>query len=305
MELVIVTAKAVAKIFIYLSVGFIASKAGIFSKEGSDATSKLLIYIFCPVLAMASFLKEYDPALLKGMLLSLGLELLYYLIAYVIGRIIFGKNNPNMEVERACTMYHNCGFIGMPIASMVLGAEGVVYQAIRLCVFQFVFFTQANMMFAGKVNRKELLKSLKSPSIICASIGLVIFVTQFQVPSVVKDAIIGLGNAATPVAMIIAGGIIARTDMIAILKRKRMYLVNFLKLIALPMIMALICKALDIPRVVSIAAVIAAACPQANFPNIYAEMYDKDAGYSLGIFGFGTLASMVTIPLMIVFYGIL
>lgn len=305
MELVLVAAKAVAKIFIYVLVGFVACKAGVFDKNVSDGASKILINICCPALAMASFFREYNPELLKGIGISVILELCYYAIAIGIGLVFSKKDNPNKEIERASVMYHNCGFIGIPIAQMILGPEGVIYQAIRLALFHFVFFTHATLLFAGKVDKKSLVKTLLSPAVVCAVLGVVVYLTQFQLPSIIEESIVGIGNAATPLGMMIAGGIIARTDMLAILKRKRVYLICLIKLIIMPLIMALICKALGLPDTLSIAAVIAAACPQANFINIYSEMYGKDSGYSLGIFGFGTLVSMATIPLMVIIYGLL
>lgn len=305
MELTIVAAKAVLKIFIMVAIGFFAAKVKILTKEVSDGASKILINICCPVLAMTSFFREYDPSLVKGLLLSALLGILYYALGIGLGLLLSKNDNPDKEVERICMMYQNIGFIGLPIAQMILGADGVLFTAVHLAMFQFVFFSHGILVFSGKIDKKNLLSTLKSPCILCALVGLVIFVTRIPVPEIISAPLNSIGSCATPLGMMIAGGIIARSDMSAVIKNIRTYLVCAVKLLVLPLLVMAIAKLLGAPQAVAVAAIISASCPQAGFDVIYSEMYGKNAAYASGIFSLGTLACMITIPALVALYGIL
>ncbi|MDO5331520.1 MAG: AEC family transporter [Bacillota bacterium] len=305
MELTIVAAKAVLKIFIMVALGFVAAKAKILTKEVSDGAAKILINICCPVLAMTSFFREYDPSLVKGLLLSVLFGLLYYAAGIGLGYVFVKKDNPNKEVERIAIMYQNIGFIGLPIAQMILGADGVIYTAVHLALFQFVFFSHGILVFSGKVDKKSLLKTFKSPCILCALAGLIIFLFRIPVPEILSASLNSVGSCATPLGMMIAGGIIARSDMKAVMKNARTYLICALKLLALPLIIIALGKIFSVPEAVAISAIISAGCPQASFDVIYAEMYGKNSAYASGIFSLGTLVCMITIPLLVAFYGVI
>jgi len=304
MSLTAVAAQAVLKIFIMVVIGFAASKLGFLTKEVSDGASKVLINICCPILAMTSFFREYDPSLVKGLLLSVALGLAYYLVAIGLGYIFVRKGNPNLEVERICIIYQNIGFIGLPIAQMILGADGVIFTAVHLALFQFVFFSHGILVYSGNINKKSLLNTLKSPCIICAVVGLLVFCFRIQVPSLLSSALGSIGGCATPLGMMIAGGIIARSDMKAVVKNVRTYLISFIKLIVLPLVMMVLCKVFSAPDAVAVSVIISASCPLAMFDVVYAEMYGKDSAYASGIFSLTTLACMLTIPLMVILYGL-
>ena len=304
MNLVSITASAVVKIIIMTAIGFAAAKAGILTKEVSDGCTKVLLNVIMPFMVISSFFKEYDPALLKGIGISFLLWLVYAAIGILIGLVFVKKNNPNLEVERICLMYQNAGFVGLPIAEMLFGQIGVIYLAIYVACFHLFFFTHGTMVFSGKITRENFIKSVKSPMIPSIIIGLIIFLAQIKLPTQISSPLSSIGACATPLGMIISGGIIARSDISSTLRNKRAYLICAIKMIILPLIILAVSLLLKLEQTIAVCAVVMAACPIAAFDVMFAEIYKKDAAYASGMFGLTTIVCIATIPLLVMLYGI-
>ena len=223
----------------------------------------------------------------------------------MFGFIFVRRQNKNCAVARICIVFQNYGFVGLPLTSLVFGSEGVVYGAIHLAIFQFFFYTFGIMILSGKFNIKSFVNCFKSPGIVCAIIGALIFSFRIPVPDIIQTPINAIGNCATPLGMIIAGGIIARSDMRPVLKNGLTYVVAFLKLLVLPFCIIGLTKVFNIPDIIAVTAVISAACPQANYCNVYSELYGKDSALSSGIFSLCTLLCIITIPAVVALYGII
>lgn len=304
MNLVSVTASAVVKIIIMTAVGFVAAKANILTKEASDGCTKVLVNVMVPFMIISSFFRQYDPELLKGMGISLLLFLVYAAAGVVIGLVAVKKNNPNLEVERVCLMYQNAGFIGLPIAEMLFGQVGVIYLAVHVACFNLFFFTHGIMVYTNRITKENFIKSLKSPVIPSIIIGLIIFLANIKLPAQISSPISSVGACATPLGMMISGGIIARSDIAATLKNKRVYLICGIKMIVLLLIVLVTAGLFRLEQTVGVCAVVMAACPTAAFDVMFAEIHKKNSAYASGMFGLTTIMCIVTIPLFVMLYGI-
>jgi len=304
MNLVSVTASAVEKIVIMTAIGFVAAKANILTKEASDGCTKVLVNAIMPFMVISSFFKEYDPELLKGMGASFVLWLVYAAMGIVLGLVFVKKNNPNLEVERICIMYQNVGFIGLPIAEMLFGKVGVIYMAIHVACFNLFFFTHGIMVFSNKITKENFLKSIKAPIIPAIVIGLIIFLAKINLPVQITSTISSVGSCATPLGMMISGGIIARSNIASTLKNKRAYLICAIKMIFLPLIMLAVAVIIKLEQTIAVSSIVMAACPLAAFDVMFTEMYKKDSAYASGLFGLTTVVSIVSIPLFVMLYGI-
>jgi predicted permease len=102
----------------------------------------------------------------------------------------------------------------------------------------------------------------------------------------------------TPLAMLVAGVTIAQTDVRKLLIKPRIYYISFVKLLLIPIVMFFIFRLFEIPNVVLLTSVLAAACPTAVTVNLFSIRYEKNFLYASEVFAISTMASMITIPLV-------
>ncbi len=290
----------ILKMLLLLLLGYLCYRIGIIDQAGNRMLANLLLMVVNPILAVMSLQTEYSPRLVRGLLLT-------YLLAFLvhIGAILFttvlirSKDNPDCGIERFCSMYSNCGFIGIPLVQSVLGGEGVLYITAYMTVFNLFSWTHGLAIITGKASGKDLKKGLLSPMVIASCIGLILFFTQIRLPSVLADSLNYVAGMNTPLAMIIAGTSVAQSDLLGMLKQKRLYLVCAFKLLAIPALVLAALACFRIESTVAYTILIAAACPVAATGTAFTLRYQKNYRYCSELYAFSTVLSLVTIPLFI------
>lgn len=155
----------------------------------------------------------------------------------------------------------------------------------------------------GKKDLKAIARELLSPSIIATVSGFLFFLLRISIPTVLLEPLNYLAGMNTPLAMLVAGATIAQTDIVKLLKKVRVYYVSFLKLLFMPIVMLLIFSLFEIPKIVLLTSILAAACPTAVTITLFSIRYEKNSYYSSELFAVTTLLSIVTIPLVMTLAG--
>ena len=136
MELSLILLKQVIVMLVYLGLGAIGYKCGLISVEGNKSISNWVLYIANPLLIFISFQQDFSVKLLKGRGMTSIFTIVGYLICSPLAMLFIGKKeNRETEIERFSTIYSNCGFMGIPLAKVLLGSEGVFY----ITAFNMVF----------------------------------------------------------------------------------------------------------------------------------------------------------------------
>ena len=272
--------------------GVLCSKTGIISKESNKDLSKFLMQIINPVVIFMSYQTDYRPELVKNLMLTFLLSGISYAVflscCYIFIR---KKDGRDTEIERFSSVYSNCGFMGIPLVTALFGSEGVFYLAAFITMFNLIAWTQGMIMLTGERDMKQALKVLYSPTVISIVLGLVAFAFHIRLPEV----------PATAIAMIVSGVTMADTNIPALLRKKRVYYVCFLKLLLFPallsVILALIARNID--EKVLLTVIVAAAAPPAALCTLQCVRYGKNSLFASEIFTFGTVLSLGTLPLIV------
>lgn len=286
---------------ILMMIGVLCSKTKLIDEQMNNKLSSFLLFLVTPVVIFKSFQREYEPALLNGLLLSLllsfGVFLLCFLVAYVFNR----KNkNPNREAEIFACIYPNAGFIGIPLINGVLGSEGVFYLTVYIVVFNFFNWTHGVMLMSGTKNKGALKKVLLTPGLLATFVGLSFFLLQIHLPDVLLEPLDMINNMNTPLAMLVSGYALSRTSIFSILKNKMMYIICALRLLVTPLLVILILSFLpNIPELLRSTFIIVSACPIGVTIVLFSYTYKKDYIYATELMVASTILSMFTIPLVI------
>lgn len=295
---------AVIKMFLIVFVGIIAAKVKIITKDNMLVLTKMTLYVFTPALVVNSFIQEFDDEKLRGILVSAALCAAYYIIGAIIASILISKSRSSYRTKRACVIYLNCGYVGIPLAQSIFGAEAVLYMSVHLALAPLFMWTYCPMLLSGKFDKRSLVKNIVSPPMLASIIGLVIFIFRIPIPEVIHTPLASVGGCASPLSLIIAGAIIAQSDIKAALKQFDTYLVCLLRLIVIPAIMIPITLLFrqSCPQLALSVSMLAAVTPVASAVQMAAQLYEGDDRCAALMFAISTLMCIITIPLMLTLY---
>lgn len=277
-----------------------------FQKKVLDDTvivklSNFLLIIVNPLVIFVSYQMDFDEALLQNLLLTLGLSAVTFALQIVLIHLLLpAKGNLNADIERLSAIYGNCGFIGIPLVSSLFGREGVFYMTAYLTVFYLFFWTHGVILMAGKTDVKSTAKNLLSPAIVGVVLGLVCFLTKIRMPSVLVEAMDSVGSMNTPLAMLVAGATLGKSNLVECLKKKRIYWISALKLLLVPAIMIPVLLAMAVPSEVVVTLLIASGCPVGACCTMFALKYKQDGTYASQMFAVSTVLSAMSIPLLVI-----
>lgn len=295
-----------AVMLVLIGLGMLCAKIGLLTEKSTKELSTLLLQIVNPVLILLSYQKEYKPEYLKNLLFAVLISALTFAASMIIGLVFFRKREGReAEIERFSVMYSNCAFMGIPLINALYGAEGVFYLTAYLTVFNLLVWSHGVILMSGERSFRSVVKVFYSTTMIAIYIGLITFFGRITLPVFVTDCLGYIGSLNTPLAMLVAGGTVYRSDILKALKNIRVYLVTAVKLLLVPLAAILICLPFGIDKTVLLTIIVAASAPSATMCTLFSIRYDRNTAYASEIFALTTVLSVVTMPLMVKVYDLL
>lgn len=297
----------IAEMFVIFLCGVLVYKVGLIDARAVRKMSDLLLLFITPLLIFQSYQMDFDAGLLRGLLWTLAASALTFALSIVLSEILFHQKGPDTPVEKTAVVYSNCAFIGIPLISGLLGGEGVFYMTAFSTMFNLLLWTHGvlvmnpgNSSDSGKSRGffVSLLKNLLTPAIFAVAAGLVCFVLQIRLPSILSEPFDMIASMNTPLAMIIAGANLAQSDFRKSLKKGRIYVICLIKLLLFPAASLLLLRLLPLDYPVAFTVFIAVACPTAATTIMFADRYGQNAPYASELFVMTTVLSGVSIPLL-------
>lgn len=290
----------VAVLYLMVLVGFVCDKVKIFSEETAKKVVDLLLYIITPSLLIDSFIgMEKSPDTVKKFFLSLALMFGVHIIAIVLFMPFFRKDNSKDPVYKFASIYGNTGYMALPLAQAVLGSQGVFYCANGVAAYNVMTFTHGVKVMQGKKFKISFKSLVLNPGVVAVLIGLPIFLLQIPVPYVIAKPVELIGSLNSPVAMLIFGTYISRTNMLQMFKIKQIYLTALLKLIVMPLACMGIFALCGVRGTLLVACTITASVPSGNNTFMFASKYGRDAQAASQTVSLVSFMSIITMPFMI------
>ena len=103
----------------------------------------------------------------------------------------------------------------------------------------------------------------------------------------------------TPLAMLIAGISVAQTDLLSMLRNRKLYLISASKLLLMPALLLVVLVLIPFDPMVGCTMLVASACPVAASGTAFALRFHKNSLYASELYAFTTVTSLVTIPLFV------
>ncbi len=297
-------AMQVAVLYVIVAVGFICDRVGLYTEKAARLTNDLLFYIVTPAIIVQSFTSiVYTRESLRNLLLSFLGGTALHVLAILISLPFFRKGDKHTaNVYKFACVYGNVGYMALPLAAAVLGDEGVFFCSGVLIPFNIFAFTHGVHLMAGASGdeAKFHVKSLfLNPGVISVLIGLPLFLLHVTLPRILAEPVSYIASLNTPLAMLMFGTYLSKTDLRKMFLRKETYFVAFLKLLVLPAVMLGGLKFLGVPSVLCTALLISASAPTANNTVMFATKYGNDTAAASQTIAVVSFLSVLTMPLFI------
>ena len=296
----LVVAGQVATLFLMMAVGFVLVRRGSLSGPGLDQMSHLLLYVVIPCVIIDSLQVEWDAALLRNLGAMLLVSAAYYLVTCTAVIPLFRRQSEDVAVAlRFGVVYANAGFMGLPLIRAVLGERAVIYTVVAIAAFNLCQWTHGVALMGGR-GQVSVKKALLNPGTVGLAVGLVLLLSGLRLPAMAGKAVGYFGALNTPLAMVVIGGQMARSGLLQTFRQKALYAASALRLVVVPLAVALALLPFHLDALVYCTAVILAGAPVAGTTSIFAQKFGRDPTASAQFVTLSTLLSILTLPVIAV-----
>lgn len=312
MEIFYLTLTQMLVMFCFIAIGFVLKKAKLLPDDAGTVLSKLENYVLVPAMIINSFMEYCNVDNLKAnykiVLFSTGLTLLGIALAMPLSRFFAKeKNLSGKEAEYRRNIYKyalsfgNFAFMGNAIALGVLGDAGLFKYLLFTLPLNIAVYGWGTMILIPKgEEKKSVLSSLLNPVFISLLVGVVLGLTGVKrfMPQFFTTTIDNAKNCMGPIAMILTGFIVGGYGVKGLLKKKRIYLAAFLRLIVIPGAMLLLIRALGADDEIMQLALFGFATPLGLNTIVFPAAYGGDTKTGASMALISHTLSVITLPVM-------
>lgn len=285
-------------LFLYMICGFIISRLNIIRNDNRGVLVRLLMDVAMPMMVLNSFNKPTTMEEILSSLWVIAIALMGCVVTGVIGMLLWKKQPENKrKVLMYASMFSNAGNAGLPIINLVFGSTGVFYASMYLIPPRILQWTVGLGFFVKPEKGGWVKNVLLNPMVVVIYIGVILMATGFTIPGVFGTAIGNLGGMTCPLSMILIGATLTHMDWKMLLD-KTVLLTSFFRLIAFPLLFAVILKLIHADEVAMNICVILLAMPVASNTAAMAERYGGDYVFASACVSVSTLLSVVTVPVI-------
>lgn len=316
-------------IFILIGIGIILFKKEMLSEVTSKQISGIIVNVTNPALLICSvFGDDYkmpwqELASPKMSLRELAMVFALFIIAYailiavsfLIPRILRVPNHHHYSYQML-TIFGNVGFIGIPLASAVLGTQSLIFVSIYNLIFNILIYTfgisllqkaAARQSSSASGNRSGISdtnvtslrwKKLINAGTISAAATIIFYLADFPVPVIVSSTLTYMGQSTTLLSMIVLGATVAQMALKDIFSHPKLYGFVLLRQILVPIGCVMLFRPFISNTLVLNTLALMLAVPAGNMPLMLSKQLHVEADtISQGII-LTTLLSLVTIPIV-------
>ncbi len=273
---------ALVPVVILIAIGFIAGRAGLMSANSTKDLSKLVFTIFLPPMLFRTMVNVHPENLQGKPLLAylIGMALMYAVMFFAAGR------NRRAAVLGLAASYSNTVMIGIALIQFAYGDQGVAVLLSLIAVHSLIMLSLATVVLELVTLREKrgekahplrimatsIWNTLKQPMIFPIIAGLLYAQTSLGIPAVIDKPLQLLGNAFSPLAVILVGITLATTR---VGEHLRMALcLALLKNVAHPLAVAVVGLALGLSGLPLAVMIVTAALPIGANVFLFAQRYE-------------------------------
>lgn len=204
-------------IFLLIGMGYVARWSGVIQHEQMQGVGIFVLYCALPALVIRALTQQPLEEIFKlNYLLAYGLGSLVVFVGGLVIGLKRQRQSLNASAMQALGMAaSNSGFVGYPVAAMVIGSPAAVLMALNMVIETLIIIPAALILAematqqgasVWKTVRQTALSLVKNPVLVGLLAGLLIAVTHTRIPGPLYKVIDMLADAAGPAALFVIGG---------------------------------------------------------------------------------------------------
>ncbi len=299
--------------FAFILVGYLLRKSKVLPEESGVAMARLETYVFVPTLTIYSMatqctvatFRESAPLILYGGVSILCIVLLAIPLSIAfVPRAKTGAEEYQRSIYRYGMSFANAGFMGNFIILNVFGEEMFFKYQLFGLVVSILCYSYGLYLLIPKEKSAGLWynvkKGLTAPPMLALFVGVAIGLLDLGrfLPPFLVTMMNNAGACQGPVAMVLAGFVIAGYPLKEIFVNKKVYVASLVRLIAIPAAAVLALRAFGASKEILTLALIYFGTPLGLNSIVYPETYGGDVKTGASMASISHTLCVATIPLM-------
>ena len=316
-------------IFILIGVGMILYKKEIVSEMTSKQISGIIVNVTNPALLICSAFGDGPRVSLRELGTALAVFLVIYAVLVAISFLIphiLRVPNKYHYCYQMMTIFGNVGFIGIPLASAVLGTESLIYVSIYNLIYNILIYTFGISVLQRAATRQRMnmpesevsvqgtqtgqstfsdtrvsssrWKKIINAGTISAAATIIFYLANFPVPDIVPSTLTYMGQSTTLLSMLVLGVSVAQMSLRDIFAHPKLYSFVLLRQILVPIGCVILFRLFISDTLILNTLALMLAVPAGNLPLMLSkQLHVETDTISQGII-LSTLLSLVTIPVV-------
>ena len=283
-------------LFALMAVGFVLGKAKLMDDRGSLAMTNLVMYAVSPAMMVVAFQREKDTADLHNFLICALLAVVVHVVSILLVMLCLRGKDSTCGILRFGTVFSNCGFMGYPLMTALLGSIGVFYGSAYVVVFTVLTWTMGIYMITHDAGKLRLKSILLNPGVLSVAAAMALYLLSVRLPEIVMTPLTYLANMNTPLPTIVVGYQLSHANFSQAFADKRSWTALALRLAVIPLLTVGLCYVLRVDSAVALVTVIAISTPPAALLSMFAQKFDCDTRLASSMVSVFTAISVLTIP---------
>ena len=296
----------VGPVFAVIAMGAVAIHLRLIEMAAVRGMTDFVFYIALPALLFLSIIEAPPLRLLDVAGTFLGGALALFGFAMLLARMLFGAQLPGASVFGLDCVFGNTVMLGIPIVDAAYGRDGVAYLLAVIAFHSAVLLPVATVFIeAGSARGRSVLGLLgaalpgvlRNPVVLSILLAFVWRISEFSMPFPMQRFFGLIGSAGPPLALFCLGASLPRPSGWS--DAREVLLGTFLKLVAMPALVAFIGHLVGVHGVALSVVVIAAAMPTGANAFLFARRFETMMEASASTVVVSTALSMVTLTALL------
>lgn len=301
-------------VFALILAGWLARRIGVLGPHATTELNRFVVYLALPALlfdivAHARWAEIWQP----GFIAAFGLGTLAVFALTTLVRLRRPRHLADATIDGLNAGYANAGFIGFPLAAMVLGKEALaptlIATILTVCVLFGIGIILIEIGLQTEKRRRHLVikvgrQLLRNPLVIAPLAGALVPMLGLTIPAPAETFLKLLGGSAAPCALVTLGLFLATKREATERDVRTTTLLTAMKLILQPALTwGLASFVFGLSPFLTHTAVLLAALPTGTGPFMLAEFYRREAAVTSNVILVSTVVSLVTISAYLALIG--
>ncbi len=289
-------------LFLYMLIGWICRKTDLVKAAAQPSFTNFLLYVSIPCMVFQSFDMEFTMETLYRGASVLTIATISALVSLVFGRYAYNWCNPREKcIMKYGTLVSNSGFAGLPVIQDAYGQDGLFLGSLFIIPNRIMMWSAGISLFTDAPLKQRIKNVMLNPGIIAVELGVLRMLFQPAIPQQLNKALSTLGAMSTPLGMVIIGMILSGVSPRTVLDKKAFILVAVRQFL-FPLGTLAILRLLGTDLLTLQISVVLTGMPVGSSTAFLADKYGADAVFASKCVFISTLTSLITIPILTIFF---